>query len=123
MDKWEARHQRFIEQETRVGFTVDNEGIAVPDYRAEHEYEQLWRLHHQAMKLRLMWESRYAAAFGSSYYPMYEYVGVVIDQRLGLRKTLSSRNSKNLPKWVRCQIREQIDEIIAALDDIEEITT
>jgi hypothetical protein len=125
LDKWEERHKRYITRETRERIVVHSDGTAEVEYRPEDEFERMYRLHQQATKLCLLWESRYLESFEDSefQYLTFDYVQVVIDHRLELRRTLSSRSSKYLPKWARCLIREQVDGIIAALDDIDTLTT
>jgi len=120
LDKWEARHNKRIELTMKDRITVDSNGVAVVTYE-EGEFETLYLLHNQAMKIRLLWESSYSWISRESLF-VWEYVGIVIDQRLGLRKGLSSRTSSEVPKLVRAAIREQVDGIIAALGDIDKLT-
>ena len=123
LDKWEVRRNKRIEANTRDKIVVDSKGLAIVVYREEDEYDKLVRLHDRGFKLMLMWESRFAGDWRPTAYA-YEYVHVVVDYRLGLRKTLSMPKwkLKELPRHVRMQIRDQVDSIIAALKDIDELT-
>jgi hypothetical protein len=121
LDHWEAAHNKRIELTMKDRITVDSNGVATVTYTVD-EYEELYKLTNLAMKIRLLWESCYSRDHSLELLYTFEYVGVVIDYRLGLRKTLRSSNSQSIPKLARAVIRDQVDGIIAALDDIETLT-
>lgn len=127
LNHWEARRMAAI---TRDRVTVDSAGVAVVTYTPEDELDRLIRLHNRAMKLMLLWQSRYPNMWGwqedqPSFTYAYDYARVVIDQRLGLRKTLSfgGYRGETLDNQLRAAIRAQVDSIIAALQDIEEMAS
>jgi hypothetical protein len=120
LDRYEARRlRRALRQRDKI--IVDRRGNAVVVYLPENEFDRLERIHNKGHKLFLLWETRYPNMAREFLYAV-DYAIIVIDQRIGLRKTLSFRDYKYLDRYIRAAIREQIDSIIAALDDIEEMT-
>ena len=122
VDRWEAHRIRRIELGTERVVQIGRQGTAVVVYEPEDQWDRLDRLNNRAIKVSLLWQSRYPNML-RDFLDAIEYAHIVIDQRLGLRKTLSWRGSQYMDRYIRAAIREQIDGIIATLSEIEEMTS
>lgn len=123
LDKYEARRKKRIEQMSRDVIIVDAHGHAEVTYLPEDKFDRMERLYNRSHMIVLLWDSRYAETYTAhEMLWIIDYVFVVANQRVGLRKSLSCYAASYIDPPTRHKVRYQIDGIIKALEDIDELT-
>jgi hypothetical protein len=110
LDAWETRTLFQL----RNGFVVASDGTATATYNVDEYNELLWL---RSRRVFWLWMSRYPNMQHDGLWASVDYALGVVDKRVGLRKSFPRTY---LDRYVRAAVREQVDGIIASLDDIKE---